>query len=65
MAVIAQKWTDNCVYDHDAGSARTIPGRFSVGQNLAAGYSELKNYCQPSVAVMGGGAYFYHMTLLL
>ena len=36
IAKIAQRWTDNCDFAHDA--VRLIPGRFSVGQNLAAGY---------------------------
>jgi len=36
VAAIAQRWTDNCDFAHDA--VRTIPGRFSVGQNLASGY---------------------------
>lgn len=37
IAAIAEKWADNCDYKHDSG-LRSIPGRFSVGQNLALGY---------------------------
>ncbi|XP_064601885.1 cysteine-rich venom protein pseudechetoxin-like isoform X3 [Liolophura sinensis] len=40
IAKIAEGWAENCLYDHDKGSKRTIPGRFSVGQNLARGYKD-------------------------
>ncbi|XP_067940475.1 cysteine-rich venom protein pseudechetoxin-like [Watersipora subatra] len=36
IASIAQRWADNCKNSHD--EYRAIPGRFSVGQNLAWGY---------------------------
>ncbi|XP_067938980.1 cysteine-rich secretory protein 2-like [Watersipora subatra] len=36
IASIAQRWADNCDFNHD--KYRTIPGRFSLGQNLALGY---------------------------
>lgn len=35
LAEIAQRWTDNCVFEHD--KYRSVPGKYSVGQNLAAG----------------------------
>jgi len=37
IAEIAQRWADNCQFEHDA--MRRIPGKFSLGQNLAAGYT--------------------------
>ena len=37
IAAIAQRWADNCDFNHD--KYRTIPGRFSLGQNLALGYA--------------------------
>lgn len=39
VASIAQKWAENCVLGHDSNYKRYIPGRFSVGQNLAMGHS--------------------------
>lgn len=39
VAMIAQKWTENCQFAHDDGYSRYIPGRFSVGQNLAFGHA--------------------------
>lgn len=35
VAYVAQKWAENCVFQHDSGYKRRIPGRFSLGQNLA------------------------------
>nr|XP_022286164.1 cysteine-rich venom protein latisemin-like [Crassostrea virginica] len=38
IAMIAQRYADACKgLVHDSGRQRSIPGRFSVGQNLAAG----------------------------
>ncbi|XP_070198751.1 cysteine-rich venom protein triflin-like [Littorina saxatilis] len=36
VAMLAQKWADNCDFKHDGNTARWIPGRFKVGQNLAS-----------------------------
>lgn len=36
VAYIAQKWADNCVFQHEGGLKRRIPGRFYLGQNLFA-----------------------------
>ncbi|KAK7491458.1 hypothetical protein BaRGS_00017287 [Batillaria attramentaria] len=38
IAMIAQKWADNCDLNHDQN--RWVPGRFGVGQNLAMGASD-------------------------
>ncbi|ESO95277.1 hypothetical protein LOTGIDRAFT_160396 [Lottia gigantea] len=37
IAKVAQKWAENCDFVHDSGSARAIPARYGVGQNLAWG----------------------------
>ncbi|XP_061185018.1 cysteine-rich venom protein Mr30-like [Saccostrea echinata] len=37
VALVAQKWAENCVLNHDGNYQRRIPGRFSSGQNLAWG----------------------------
>ncbi|CAL1261191.1 unnamed protein product [Larinioides sclopetarius] len=34
LAAIAQKWADNCVYQHDCNDCRSVDD-FSVGQNIA------------------------------
>ncbi|KAL3891218.1 hypothetical protein ACJMK2_003481 [Sinanodonta woodiana] len=34
VAAVAQAWADNCNFTHDGGYQRTIPGRYSTGQNL-------------------------------
>lgn len=39
-AYIAQKWAENCLFSHDSGYNRRIPGRFSLGQNLAQSSSK-------------------------
>ncbi|XP_060063996.1 cysteine-rich venom protein-like isoform X2 [Ylistrum balloti] len=39
VAMIAQKWAEYCQYGHDDGYSRYIPGRFSVGQNIASGHA--------------------------
>ncbi|XP_021340630.1 cysteine-rich venom protein Mr30-like isoform X1 [Mizuhopecten yessoensis] len=39
VAMIAQKWAESCQLSHDDGYSRYIPGRFSVGQNLAMGHA--------------------------
>ncbi|XP_064626188.1 cysteine-rich venom protein Mr30-like [Lineus longissimus] len=39
VAMIAQKHAERCVYGHDENYQRNIPGRFSVGQNIAIGRS--------------------------
>ncbi|XP_067930719.1 cysteine-rich venom protein-like [Watersipora subatra] len=39
LASLAQKWADNCEFDHD-NKRRNIPGRFTVGQNLALGHHD-------------------------
>ncbi|XP_067951104.1 cysteine-rich venom protein Mr30-like [Watersipora subatra] len=38
LAMIAQKWASNCIWDHDGSSKRSVPGKYSVGQNLARGH---------------------------
>ncbi|XP_036363357.1 uncharacterized protein LOC115217114 isoform X1 [Octopus sinensis] len=40
LAYVAQKWADNCEFDHDKGNKRRVPGKFSVGQNLAQGHTD-------------------------
>ncbi|XP_052827612.1 cysteine-rich secretory protein 3-like isoform X2 [Octopus bimaculoides] len=40
LAFVAQKWADNCDFNHDKGKQRRIPGKFSVGQNLAQGHTD-------------------------
>lgn len=35
VAIVAQAYADNCVYEHDDNYARLIPGRYDAGQNLA------------------------------
>ncbi|XP_033753635.1 venom allergen 5.02-like [Pecten maximus] len=42
VAMVARKWAENCRMEHDLGSARYIPGRFSVGQNIATGSANSK-----------------------
>lgn len=42
LAYVAQKWADNCQYEHDEDSKRSIPLKYSVGQNIAAGFSNWK-----------------------
>lgn len=38
VAMIAQKWADNCDTNHEKNNLqRVVPGRFSVGQNIATG----------------------------
>ncbi|XP_076450620.1 cysteine-rich venom protein LEI1-like isoform X2 [Babylonia areolata] len=37
LAMIAQKWADNCHIGHDKNKDRNIPGRITVDQNIAAG----------------------------
>ncbi|XP_056015292.1 peptidase inhibitor 16-like [Ostrea edulis] len=34
VALVAQKWAENCELKHDGNYQRWIPGRFSAGQNL-------------------------------
>ena len=34
MAQVAQKWADQCQFDHDSAPARAIPGFEHVGQNI-------------------------------
>ncbi|XP_048767633.2 cysteine-rich venom protein Mr30-like [Ostrea edulis] len=34
VALVAQKWAENCDLKHDGKYQRRIPGRFSAGQNL-------------------------------
>ncbi|XP_056017031.1 cysteine-rich secretory protein 3-like [Ostrea edulis] len=34
VALVAQKWAENCELKHDGNYQRRIPGRFSTGQNL-------------------------------
>ena len=34
LAQVAQKWADQCLFDHDSGSARKIPAFDKVGQNI-------------------------------
>jgi len=38
IAMIAQKLASSCVWGHDKNAARSVPGRFPVGQNLAMGH---------------------------
>lgn len=42
VAMVAKKWAENCNLNHDQISARFIPGRFSVGQNIAMGAANSK-----------------------
>ncbi|XP_065941857.1 cysteine-rich venom protein latisemin [Magallana gigas] len=35
VAKIAQRWAENCKTEHDGNRERFIPGRFTLGQNLA------------------------------
>ncbi|XP_062575298.1 cysteine-rich venom protein-like [Saccostrea cucullata] len=41
VALVAQKWAENCVFSHDGNYQRYIPGRFASGQNLAWGGGRL------------------------
>ena len=34
LAAVAQKWADQCIFEHDENSARLISGFDSVGQNI-------------------------------
>ncbi|XP_014774224.1 cysteine-rich venom protein pseudecin [Octopus bimaculoides] len=43
LAYVAQKWADNCEYKHDENSKRSIPLKYSVGQNIAAGFPNWEN----------------------
>ncbi|XP_041367728.1 cysteine-rich venom protein kaouthin-2-like [Gigantopelta aegis] len=36
-AMIAQLWAEQCKLKHDSGDKRVIPGKFSLGQNIAMG----------------------------
>ena len=44
VAALAQRWAENCEFSHD--SARVIPGKFSLGQNLATGQREWQGAVQ-------------------
>ncbi|XP_048730027.2 cysteine-rich venom protein-like [Ostrea edulis] len=35
VAMVAQRWAENCKTEHDGNRERFIPGRFTLGQNLA------------------------------
>ncbi|XP_074657886.1 cysteine-rich secretory protein 3-like [Tubulanus polymorphus] len=37
IAAVAQKWADNCEFRHDKNFNRNIPGRLTLGQNIALG----------------------------
>ncbi|KAL5006300.1 hypothetical protein ScPMuIL_015106 [Solemya velum] len=39
LAMLAQRWSDNCVIKHDPANRRDIPGRMPVGQNLGYNYT--------------------------
>ncbi|KAK6191728.1 hypothetical protein SNE40_003335 [Patella caerulea] len=39
IALIAQKWAEHCDMTHDGNKERSVPARYSVGQNLAMGAS--------------------------
>ncbi|KAL5020640.1 hypothetical protein ScPMuIL_002275 [Solemya velum] len=41
VALIAQKWAENCKITHDGSLQRMVLGRFSVGQNIAWGPASL------------------------
>lgn len=41
VALVAQKWAENCDIKHDGNYQRRIPARFSSGQNLAYGGAKL------------------------
>ncbi|XP_076111187.1 cysteine-rich venom protein LEI1-like [Mytilus galloprovincialis] len=36
VAMVAQKWAENCFGVHDKNYQRLIPGRFPIGQNIAS-----------------------------
>ncbi|XP_067942176.1 uncharacterized protein [Watersipora subatra] len=40
---IAQIWAANCIFAHDEGNNRYIPGKYDVGQNLAIGTPDWKS----------------------
>ncbi|XP_074652854.1 cysteine-rich venom protein VAR8-like [Tubulanus polymorphus] len=42
IAMIAQKQADSCVYGHDQNIQRNIPGRLTLGQNIATGQRSWK-----------------------
>ncbi|KAF8764876.1 CRISP/Allergen/PR-1 like protein [Argiope bruennichi] len=42
LAAIAQKWAENCEFDHDCDECRDVPN-FGVGQNLAIQYASCSN----------------------
>ncbi|XP_064629170.1 serotriflin-like [Lineus longissimus] len=67
LAMIAQKWADNCDYKHDSSDQRNIPKRMSVGQNIAMDTYAKKDWKKPMAMWYGeikdftyGGSNVFH-----
>ncbi|XP_033760165.1 cysteine-rich venom protein ophanin-like isoform X2 [Pecten maximus] len=63
VAMIAQKWAENCQFGHDDSYSRYIPGRFTVGQNIAIGQTSWTNamdawHSEVSAFTLGGSNVF-------
>jgi len=43
IAMIAQRQADSCVYKHDDNHERSIPGRLTLGQNIALGHGNWRD----------------------